>query len=153
MKSDERPEISGQRLSAEFEMPIPEAATREIRVWPTVVTLRGEPQLELRSLLAMSRDDFCRLLNVSVRTLADVEYCRNQGEKLRRPYAELARLCLALSRLMPVEALRGWFTVPVARYGGMKVVDIIQRGEIDRLWEIVFRARAYQEQHQQEMAP
>jgi DNA-binding transcriptional regulator YiaG len=53
-------------------MPMPEAA-REIRVWPTVVTLRGEAQLELRSLLAMSRDDFCRLLNVSVRTLADVE--------------------------------------------------------------------------------
>jgi DNA-binding XRE family transcriptional regulator len=137
-------------LSAEFQTPMPEAVMRDISVWPKVVSFRDEPQLELRSLLEMSRDDFCRLLNVSVRTLAAVEYCENQGNKLCRPYAELARLCLALSRLMPVEALRGWFTVPVARCGGMKVVDIIQRGEIDRLWQLIFQAQQLQQQYEQQ---
>jgi hypothetical protein len=139
-------------LSAEFHMPIPEAATCDIRVWPTVVTLRGEPQLELRSLLAMSRDDFCRLLNVSVRTLADVEYCRNQGEKLRRPYAELARWCRALSRLMPIDAIRSWFTLPSARSDGLKPCELIERGEIDRLWELVFQAQQLKQQYEQQEA-
>jgi hypothetical protein len=131
-------------------MPMPEAATREIRVWPTVVTFRGEAQLELRSLLAMSRDDFCRLLNVSVRTLADVEHCKKQGEKLHRPYAELARLCLALTGLMPVEALKSWFTLPSARCEGMKPIELIERGEIDRLWKLVFQAQQLQEQYEQD---
>jgi hypothetical protein len=139
-------------LSAEFHMPIPEAATREIRVWPTVETLRGEAQLELRALLAMSRDDFCRLLNVSVRTLADVEYCRNQGEKLRRPYAELARLCRALPELMPIDAIRSWFTLPSARSDGLKPCELIERGEIDRLWELVFQAQQLKQQYEQQEA-
>jgi hypothetical protein len=131
-------------------MPMPEPPEREIRVWPTVVTFRGEPQLELRALLAMSRDDFCRLLNVSVRTLADVEYCRNQGEKLCRPYAELARLCRALSGLMPIEAIRSWFTLPGARSDGLKPFELIERGEIDRLWELVFQAQQLQQQYEQQ---
>jgi DNA-binding XRE family transcriptional regulator len=130
------------------------AEKHEISVWPTVVSFRDEAQLELRSILAMSRDDFCRLLNVSVRTLADVEYCKNQGEKLRRPYAELARLCRALSRLMPVEAISSWLTLPGARTDGMKPFELIERGEIDRLWELVFQVQQFQEQYEQvETAP
>jgi DNA-binding transcriptional regulator YiaG len=131
-------------------MPMPDTVMHHISVWPKVVSFRGEPLLELRALLKMSRDDFCRLLNISVRTLADVEYCKNQGEKLRRPYAELARLCLALVQLMPNEALRSWFTLPGSRCDGMKPVELIERGEIDRLWELVFRAQQLKAQHEQQ---
>jgi hypothetical protein len=136
-------------LSAEFQTPLPDAVVPELSVWPKVVSFRGEPQLELRSLLAMSRDDFCRLLNVSVRTLAEVEYCRNQGEKLRRPYAELARLCRALSQLMPIDAIRSWFSLPGARSNGLKPFELIERGEIDRLWQLVFQAQQLKEQYEQ----
>jgi transcriptional regulator with XRE-family HTH domain len=147
---DQSPSLKGHKLSVEFQTPMPHPLMREISVWPKVVSIRGESLLELRALLGMSRDDFCRLLNISVRTLAAVEHCENQGNKLCRPYAELARLILAVSGIVPIESLRSWFTLPVARCGGMKPVDIIQRGEIDVLWELVFRARNLQEQHQQE---
>ena len=107
-----------------------------------VISVNREPVLELRHLLDMTREEFGRLVNVSVRAIATVE--REQGDvaKLRRPYAEVARLYGALSDVVAQEAIGPWFETPNESFGGLKPMEVIERGEIDRLWGMVYRLQS-----------
>ena len=107
-----------------------------------LIQLGKESRLELRDRLQMPRVTFGRVVNVSERTIAKVEANAEQVEKLRRPYNEIYRLHNALSEVIDPEALGGWFMSPNKASGGLKPVEVIERGEIDRLWEMVFRLRS-----------
>jgi hypothetical protein len=107
-----------------------------------IVTINGETKLELRSQLHMPRELFGRLVNVSVRTIADVEANQKKVEKLRRNYVEVKRLCDSLDEVIHSEGLGEWFDHPNPAFGGLKPVEVIERGEIDRLWEMFYRLRS-----------
>ena len=107
-----------------------------------LIQLGKESRLELRDRLQMPRVTFGRVVNVSERTIAKVEANAEQVEKLRRPYNEIYRLHNALSEVIDPEALGGWFMSPNKAFGGLKPVEVIERGEIDRLWEMQFRLRS-----------
>jgi hypothetical protein len=98
--------------------------------------------LELRHLLDMTREHFGRLVGVSVRAIATVERGEGSVEKLRRPYAEVARLYEALSDVVEREAIGPWFETPNEAFAGLKPMEVIERGEIDRLWAIVYRLQS-----------
>ena len=101
-----------------------------------------ESRLELRDRLQMPRVVFGRVVNVSERTIAKVEAAAEQVEKLRRPYNEVYRLYKVLSEVVVSESLGAWFMTPNDAFDGFKPVEIIERGEIDRLWEMAFRLRS-----------
>jgi DNA-binding transcriptional regulator YiaG len=107
-----------------------------------VVTIDGETKLELRHKLRMAREIFGRLVNVSVRTIAQVESNRKKVDKLQRNYVEVDRLCDSLSEVVQPEALGEWFNMPNEAFSGLKPVEVIERGEIDRLWEMYYRLRS-----------
>ena len=107
-----------------------------------VVTVKGESKLELRYMLGMPREAFGRLVNVSVRTIAEVESSKKKVDKLRRNYVEVKRLCDSLSEVVDPEFLGEWFDVPNEAFGGLKPIEVIERGEIDRLWEMFYRLRS-----------
>lgn len=107
-----------------------------------IVTINGETKLELRSLLRMPRELFGRLVNVSVRTIAEVESNQKKVEKLRRNYVEVKRLCDSLEEVIRTEGLGEWFDCPNPAFGGLKPLEVIERGEIDRLWEMFYRLRS-----------
>ncbi|TWT38870.1 hypothetical protein Enr8_05640 [Blastopirellula retiformator] len=107
-----------------------------------LVRFAGETKLELRDRLKMSRDMFGRVVNVSVRTLAKVESEGQQVEKLRRPYNEVYRLHQTLSEVVDPSALGSWFSDPNPAFDGLKPIEVIERGEIDRLWEMAYRLRS-----------
>ncbi len=98
--------------------------------------------LELRYKLRMAREAFGRLVNVSVRTIADVETNQKKVTKLQRNYVEVARLCDSLSEIVDPASLGEWFDAPNDAFGGLKPIEVIERGEIDRLWEMFFRLRS-----------
>ncbi len=106
-----------------------------------LVEVGPEPKLELREQLAMSRDVFCRLVNVSVRAIADVEGGK-PVKKLVRPYTEVQRLYEALSEVVDPEAIGPWFLTPNEKFDGSRPIDLVERGEIDRLWRMVYRLRS-----------
>lgn len=114
------------------------SAFQEVRV----VQSGSELKLELRALLNMTRDAFSRVVGVSVRTIAAVEREQALIEKLQRPYAQLGRLYAALSEVVSAEAIGPWFAAPNPAFNGMKPMEVIERGEIDRLWEMVYRLRS-----------
>jgi DNA-binding transcriptional regulator YiaG len=107
-----------------------------------IVKKKGEPKLELRDTLAMPRDSFGRLVNVSVRTIAEVESKQKKVEKLQRNYVEVKKLCDALSEVVDLASLGEWFNTPNDAFDGFKPLEIIEHGEIHRLWEMVYRLRS-----------
>jgi len=95
-------------------------------------------KLELRDRLGMARPMFGRIVNVAERTIAKVESGNESPEKLKRPYNEVYRLWEALCELVDPESLGLWFQTPNESFDGFKPVEVIERGEIDRLWDMVF---------------
>ncbi len=107
-----------------------------------VIQVRGVSKLELRDSLQMARPLFSRLINVSERAIAEVESTHKRVDKLQRNYVEVKRLCDALSEVLEPSALGDWFNSASEAFGGLKPIEVIERGEIDRLWEMVFRLRS-----------
>jgi len=107
-----------------------------------VVSLHGRPKLELRDRLHLTREEFGRLVDVSVRTIAKVESENARAEGLRRVYLEVKRLCDSLAEVVDDANLGEWFFTPNKGFGGSKPIEIIERGEIDRLWGMVYRLRS-----------
>jgi len=104
-----------------------------------LIRLGKESRLELRDRLQMPRVVFGRVVNVAERTIAKVEADATQVEKLSRPYNEVYRLYEALSEVVEPESLGAWFTTPNKAFDGLKPIEVIERGEIDRLWKTVYR--------------
>jgi DNA-binding XRE family transcriptional regulator len=107
-----------------------------------VIRFGNESRLELRDRLQMTRELFARAVGVSVRTIAKVEAEAVRVEKLTRPYNELFRLCESLAEVVPAAGLGGWFMAPKRDFEDLKPLEVIERGEIDRLWEMAFRLRS-----------
>lgn len=47
------------------------------------------------------------------------------------------RLEAALAKVMNVKALGKWFEEPNPAFDGLKPLEVIERGEIDRLWAMI----------------
>jgi hypothetical protein len=107
-----------------------------------VVEVGREPKLELRKQLGMTREVFSRLVNVSVRAIAAAERDRAAVAKLQRPYAEAARLYDALCEVVAPKTIGPWLLAPNEAFGGLKPLEVIERGQIDRLWDMVYRLRS-----------
>ncbi|MHB8954000.1 MAG: hypothetical protein ACYC4U_13610 [Pirellulaceae bacterium] len=109
---------------------------------PEVLQIGKASRLELRDRLQMTRELFGRIVNVSVRAMAKVEADASQVEKLQRPYNEAYRLYQALSEVIDPKSLSVWFLTPNRAFDDLKPIEVIERGETDRLWEMVFRLRS-----------
>ena len=107
-----------------------------------IVKVGKDSKLELRKQLSMPREVFSRLVNVSVRTIAEVETTKKKVTKLQRPYNEVARLYEALKEVVDPKALGDWFVTPNDAFDGLKPIEVIERGEIDRLWRMVYKLRS-----------
>jgi len=104
-----------------------------------VLRLGTKSKLELRDRLAMPRQMFGRIVNVSERTIADAEAGKDAAKKLMRTYNEVYRLWEELSEVVDPDCLGLWFQTPNDAFDGLKPIEVIERGEIDRLWNMVFR--------------
>jgi DNA-binding XRE family transcriptional regulator len=107
-----------------------------------VIRLGDESRLELRDRLNLNREAFGRLVNVSVRTIATVETTARPAVKLERTYNEMYQLAQALGEVVDPAALGNWFLTPNAALGGLKPLEIVERGDTDRLWDMVYRLRS-----------
>lgn len=98
-----------------------------------VVALR-----DLRAAYGMNREEFRRLSGFSVRSQANWE----SGEKTpndaaRLRLAEFRRLRNALAAVMRPATIAGWINTPNPAFQGLKPVEVVERGQIDRLWKMI----------------
>jgi hypothetical protein len=85
---------------------------------------------------------FARLLPISVRSLATLESGSPPTEVVARRLTELLRLTNALSEVMRRESLGKWLQTPNEAFDGLKPLEVIDRGESDRIWAMIYFLRS-----------
>ena len=105
---------------------------------PTTLTAVGK----LRGRLLLTQAEFARLLAVSVRSLVTLEGGTAPLGPVARRLTELERLTIALSEVIKKDSLGKWLQTPNPAFGGSKPLEVIERGESDRLWEMVYFLRS-----------
>lgn len=103
---------------------------------------RGHSALKLRSRLGMNRETFARLVPISVRNLANIESGNEPTENVLRRLKELRRVVNALSEVMQKDAIGPWVNQPNDAFDGLKPIEVIERGEVDRIWQVIFFLRS-----------
>jgi DNA-binding transcriptional regulator YiaG len=92
----------------------------------------------LRKSLGVNRRVFARLTGYSERAIAKWE----TGEKLSgaslQKITEMQRLQAALATVMQAEFVSEWLQAPNSSFDGLKPIEVVERGEIDRLWHMIF---------------
>lgn len=92
----------------------------------------------VRGELGVSRRLFARLTGYSERAIAAWEAGRELSEASRQRMLETRRLEKALARVMKPSAIAGWLEEPNRAFRGFKPLEVIERGEVDRIWRMLF---------------
>lgn len=96
----------------------------------------------LRKRLQLRQADFACLLPVSLRTLATLETGSTPTKGVARRLTELQRLTQALSEVIKQESLGAWLQTPNQAFDGLKPLEVIDRGESDRIWSMIYFLRS-----------
>ena len=91
---------------------------------------------DVRSGLGVTRELFSRLTGFSVRAITGWEAGRPISEPGLRRVKEMKRLRDALAEGMREECIPTWLETPCEALGGLKPVEVLERGEADRLWRV-----------------
>lgn len=97
------------------------------------------PSVEaVRAGFGLSRKLFARLAGFSERAIADWESGKPLSEPGVRRIKELARFRDRLAEVVAAEAIPVWLDTPNEAFDGLKPLEVVERGEIDRLWDMIF---------------
>jgi len=96
-----------------------------------------------------AREDFgltqplmARVLGVSVRKLSELETsARAARPETRRRLMEVRRLQVALAEIMDPGDIGAWMEEPNGAFGGATPLQVIERGEVDLLWQMIYAVR------------
>jgi DNA-binding transcriptional regulator YiaG len=97
---------------------------------------------ELRQEIGISQEEFGRITGYSTRTIAAFEAGKVPRDGARRKIKEIGRLLKALSELMPPDQVGAWLREADEAFDGQTPMHLIERGEADRLWEMVHQIDA-----------
>ncbi len=92
---------------------------------------------QVREAIGLTQPELARLLGLSTRWVAGQESTPADTLPDRR-IAEILRLLDALSQVVQPAAIRGWLVTPSSAFDGLKPIEVVERGEIDRLWRMIF---------------
>jgi len=103
----------------------------------------GKRILLLRQSVDLPRRVFALVISVSERSLASYENgYRPVTPAVLRRFIEFERFCHALAEIVQPEAIGPWLQQPNDAFDGFKPLELIDRGEMDRLWQMIFNLRS-----------
>jgi DNA-binding transcriptional regulator YiaG len=92
----------------------------------------------VRKKLGLSRKIFSRLTGFSERAIANWEGGKQPDEPGLRRIREIERFQARLAEVVTPDTIPGWLDAPNDAFDGLKPLEVIERGEIDRLWDMIF---------------
>jgi DNA-binding XRE family transcriptional regulator len=93
----------------------------------------------LRQEMGLSRTDFARLVGLSDKSIANWEAGSELKESSLRTIIEVGRLYTKLRQSFDSgEQLATWLKTPNPAFGGSQPLQVIERGEIDRVWRMIY---------------
>jgi transcriptional regulator with XRE-family HTH domain len=93
---------------------------------------------DLRQSMGINQQTFARLTGFSLRAITDWESGKPLSVPARHKMVELARLYEGLLGIMKTEAIPAWLDTPNSAFGDLKPIEVIERGETDRIWRMIF---------------
>ncbi len=92
---------------------------------------------DLAARLNLSRDTLTRITGFSPRAVANWVQGSKPSLSTSRRLTEVERLFTALERLLSPEAIGPWLREPNPAFDGSTPLQVIERGETDRIWRMV----------------
>ena len=86
----------------------------------------------------VTQDSFTRLAGFSPRAVAHWASGRTPGGPAQKRMTELTRLFDALSDMVDAKAIGAWLKQPNPAFDGSTPLQVIERGETDRIWRMVY---------------
>lgn len=126
--------IGGTALGTRHQRKVAEpihAAFKAVTHAPSVAALRQS--------LGLTRKSFSRLTGYSERAIAEWESGKEQSDSSRQRLTEIHRLQQSLAEVMPSEEIGSWLLWPNEALDGFKPLEVVERGEIDRIWRLLYR--------------
>ena len=91
-----------------------------------------------RVLLGVKKKVFSRLAGFSERAITDFESGKKVSEALARRMKELVQFQMRLSNVVRAGAIAVWLETPNPAFDGLTPVEIVERGRIDQLWDMIY---------------
>jgi DNA-binding XRE family transcriptional regulator len=88
----------------------------------------------LRKKYALSQALLARLLDVSLRTVSELE--SSAVTSGRRNLTQVIRLCEALAEAMQPRYVSQWLDQPNEMLNNLKPIEAIERGHLDLVWQV-----------------
>lgn len=102
-------------------------------------SVSGELLSSLRHEMGLNRADFARTVGLSERSVAAWEGGADLKESSLRTIVEIGRLYAKLRQsFASPEQLAAWLKTPNKAFGGSQPLQVIERGEIDRIWRMIY---------------
>jgi DNA-binding transcriptional regulator YiaG len=98
----------------------------------------AEQPVPLRDEYGLTRKTLARMTGLSERTLATWEGGGKLNEAGQRSLTSVKRLLDALAEVIRKEAIADWLEKPNEGFGGLKPLEVVERGEADRLWRMIY---------------
>ncbi len=98
--------------------------------------------LRLRKRMQLTQEIFSRVVGVKVRTLSKLEKGEEPSDQVKRNVTETERLQKALEEVVLKDTIAGWLEEPNDAFDGLKPIEVIERGQIDRLWAMIYDLRS-----------
>lgn len=115
---------------------------RVVRSGTVTKTAEKASFASLRTSIVLTQAEFAKLFPISVRSLAGIESGAAPSESATRRFHELIRLIAALGEIMKTASIGTWLLKPNNAFDELKPIEVIDRGEIDRLWSMIFYLRS-----------
>lgn len=102
----------------------------------------GKKLMAWRKSHGITRVTFAKVANCSERKLATYEKQAVLPKTVQRQTTEAVRLLGALSEIIPVTQMADWLQTPNPAFDGRSPVKIMDDGETDLLWDMIYQTRA-----------
>jgi len=93
---------------------------------------------------ALPQQTFTRLTGFSSRAVSGWANGERRNPSTERRLAETQRLFTALAKLVKPEAVGAWVETPNPAFAGSTPAQVIERGEADRLWRMIYELESGQ---------
>ncbi len=102
-------------------------------------TVTADVLSSLRKEMGLNRADFARMVGLSERSVATWEAGADLKESSLRSIVEIGRLYAKLRQsFASAEQLANWLKTPNPAFDGSQPLQVIERGEIDRVWRMIY---------------
>lgn len=115
---------------------------RAIRAHFSVSPRDRVPVREITGRFGVRQETLSRMTGFSPRAVAEWARGKEPSAPARKVITEMDRLLDALARLMQPKEVGQWLKQPNPAFDGSTPVQVIERGQLDRIWRMLYYAES-----------